>query len=38
MGVELLLWVSHTEALEQVGPFEPAWRNADVLVPEIAFG
>ena len=37
-GVQLPLWVSHTEALKQVGPLGPAWRNPDVLVPSLAFG
>ncbi len=37
-GVDLPLWVSHTEALEKVGPLGPAWRNPDVLVPSLAFG
>ena len=37
-GVQLPLWVSHTEALNQVGPLGPAWRNPDVLVPALAFG
>ena len=37
-GVKLPLWVSHTEALEGLGPFGPVWRNPDVLVPSKAFG
>ena len=37
-GVKVPLWVSHTQAFEQLGPFGPIWRNPDVLVPTKAFG
>ena len=35
--VEVPLWVSHREALEQAGPLGPVWRNPDVLKLVCAF-
>ena len=37
-GVEVPLWVSHREMVEDVGPLGKAWRNPDVLEPADAFG
>ena len=36
-GVNVPLWVSFRERLEQVGPLGPAWRNPSVLEPSCAF-
>lgn len=36
-GVNVPLWVSHRELLEDVGPLGKAWRNPDVLEPSRAF-
>lgn len=36
-GVDVPLWVSHTERLEQEGPLGKAWRNADKFEPAHAF-
>ena len=37
-GVDLPLWVSYWQRLEDVGPLGAAWRNPDVLEPTQAFG
>ena len=36
-GVNLPLWISHTELLEKVGPLGAAWRSVDLLEPSRAF-
>ena len=36
-GVDVPLWVSHTEILERVGPLGKAWRDPDVLDLNYAF-
>ncbi|MDE2778826.1 MAG: helix-turn-helix domain-containing protein [Chloroflexota bacterium] len=35
--VDVPLWVSHRELVEDVGPLGKAWRNPDVLEPDYAF-
>ena len=36
-GVKVPLWVTYTEALEELGPLGPVWRNPDHLEPTYAF-
>ena len=36
-GVDVPLWVSYRQRLEDAGPLGAAWRNPDVLVPTSAF-